>query len=96
MLGRGKNMRKQPITESYHKIGDSKKAFDIKFWQGQGEKAIFEGQGEKAIFEAARDMVRDYLLLREGYADEPRLQRTLESFQKLYDVENLRKTGGVE
>jgi hypothetical protein len=59
--------------ESYHKISDSEDVFDIKFWQQQGDKAIFE---------AARDMIRDYLLLREGYADEPRLQRTLESFQK--------------
>ena len=25
---------------------------------------------------------KDYLLLKEGYADEPRLQRTIESFQK--------------
>jgi hypothetical protein len=66
-------MRQQQITESYHKIGDPEKVFDIEFWQRQGEKTIFE---------AARDMVRDYLLLREGYADEPRLQRTLESFQK--------------
>ena len=59
--------------ESYNKISDSEDVFDIKFWQQQGDKAIFE---------AARDMIRDYLLLREGYADEPRLQRTLESFQK--------------
>ena len=66
-------MKRQEIVESYHKITDPERVFDIEFWQRLGEKAIFE---------AAQDMVRDYLLLREGYAHEPRLQRTLESFQK--------------
>lgn len=68
------NTKDQHIKEAYRKIGDSEKAFDIEFWQTQGERAIFA---------AVLDMVRDYLLLREGNADQPRLQRTLESFQKV-------------
>jgi hypothetical protein len=62
------------IKESFRKIGDKDDRFDIQFWQSQGEKAIFN---------AALEMALDYLILRQGYADEPRLQRTIESFQKI-------------
>lgn len=60
------------IAESYGKLGDNE-SFDQKFWQEQGPKAIFD---------AAFDLIQDYLLIRENYADKPRLQRTVESFQK--------------
>ena len=59
------------IVERYAKLGDDDN-FDIDFWQKQGPVAIFE---------AAFSMVKDYLLLKENYADEPRLQRTIETFQ---------------
>ena len=62
------------IRESYGRIGDDDDRFDIEFWQRQGAQAIFN---------AALDMVTDYLTIRHGYADKPRLQRTVESFGKI-------------
>jgi len=59
------------IRESYGPIGDDEGRFDIELWQSQGEQAIFD---------AALQMVLDYLTIRNGHADEPRLQRTIESF----------------
>ena len=66
--------RRGNVFESYRKIGDDERQFDIAFWQRQGDQAIFD---------AAFDLVMDYLILREGHAVEPRLQRTVESFQRL-------------
>lgn len=60
------------VHESYGRLGEDDD-FDLRFWQSQPVEAIFD---------AALEMVRDYLLLREGHADQPRLQRTIESFQK--------------
>jgi len=62
------------IRESYGRIGDNESRFDIEFWQRQGDQAIFN---------AALDMIMDYLLVRHGHADKPRLQRTIESFGKM-------------
>jgi len=62
------------IRESYKRIGDEDREFDVRFWQLQGDAAIFA---------AAADMVLDYLTLRRGHADKPRLQRTVESFRKI-------------
>jgi len=59
--------------ESYRLMKDDSRAFDIRFWQSQGDYAIFE---------AVTEMVHDYLLLRGKDADEFRLQRTVESFRK--------------
>lgn len=61
------------IKESYGRIGDNEGRFDIEFWQGQGDQAIFN---------AALDMILDYLMIRHGHVDKPRLQRTVESFGK--------------
>jgi hypothetical protein len=63
----------KPIEENYQPVTDDRRAFDIRFWQSQGGQAIFE---------AVSDMLRDYLLIRGENADELRLQRTVESFQK--------------
>ena len=60
------------IIERYGKLNNDR-SFDLTFWQKQGPKAIFD---------AAYDLIQDYLLIKEGYADQPRLQRTIESFQK--------------
>ena len=60
------------IQENYGKLGEDD-SFDLAFWQSQPPEILFE---------AASQLVKDYLLLKEGYADEPRLQRTVESFQK--------------
>jgi hypothetical protein len=86
------------IRESYGRIGDDDGRFDIEFWQRQGDQAIFN---------AALDMILDYLMLKDGHAHKPRLQRTVESFgkmdlikakeasgrdQDLIDAKKLRKT----
>jgi hypothetical protein len=62
------------INEYYGPFAESGRDFDVRFWQEAGDEAIFE---------AARGLILDYILLREGHADQPRLQRTVESFQRL-------------
>lgn len=61
------------IEENYQRITDDRRLFDIRFWQSQGDVAIFE---------AVTEMINDYLLIRGKYADESRLQRTVEDFRK--------------
>ena len=51
--------------------------FDIRFWQSQGDIAIFE---------AAAEMLNDYFLIRGKNVDESRFQRTIEAFRKEYFV----------
>lgn len=60
--------------EAYHPIGDEDDIFDVVFWQKQGPEAIFT---------AAMEMILDAELIRSGYVAEPRLDRTVESFQRL-------------
>jgi len=62
------------IKEYFGRIGNKESGFDIEFWQEQGDQAIFN---------AALDMIMDYLLVRHGHVDKPRLQRTVESFGKM-------------
>ncbi len=45
----------------------------IRFWQSQGDLAIFE---------AVTEMLNDYFLIRGLNADESGLQRTVENFEK--------------
>lgn len=45
-------------------------------------RRYWQAQGPERIFEAVREMIRDYLLLKEGHADEPRLQRAVEAFHR--------------
>ena len=61
------------MWENYQRIVDDKRSFDIRFWQSQGDRAIFE---------AVREMLHDYFLIRGKDANEFRLQRTVESFRK--------------
>ena len=61
------------LEESYQSIKDSSRSFDIRFWQAQGDLAIFE---------AVSEMLRDYFLIRGIDANEFRIQRTIESFRK--------------
>lgn len=61
------------IEEKFQRISESDRMFDIRYWQAQGDKAIFE---------AVTEMLRDYMLLRGCHADEFRIQRTIESFHK--------------
>jgi len=65
-------MRK--IEENYQRITDDRRSFDIRFWQSQGGRAIFE---------AVSEMLHDYFVIRGKDADELRLQRTVENFQKV-------------
>ena len=62
------------IEENYQQITADDRAFDIRFWQAQGDRAIFE---------AAADMLKDYFLIRGIDADQSRLQRSVEAFQKI-------------
>lgn len=61
------------IEENYQRITDDKRLFDIRFWQSQGDLAIFK---------AVTEMLNDYFLIRGLNADESRLQRTVENFRK--------------
>ncbi len=61
------------IEENYQCITDDKRLFDIRFWQSQGDIAIFE---------AVAEMLNDYFLIRGKNADESRFQRTIEAFRK--------------
>ena len=61
------------IEENYQRITDDRRSFDIRFWQAQGDLAIFE---------AVTEMLNDYFLIRGKNADESRLQRTVEDFRK--------------
>jgi len=61
------------IDENYQRIREDKRLFDIRFWQSQGDRAIFE---------AVSEMLYDYFLIRGKNADELRIQRTVENFQK--------------
>jgi hypothetical protein len=59
--------------EKYQRITDDRRSFDIRFWQKQGDRAIFE---------AVTEMLNDYLLIRGKNVNESRLQRTVEAFRK--------------
>jgi hypothetical protein len=61
------------LEENYRQIKDDSRSFDIRFWQSQGDRAIFE---------AVWEMLQDYFLIRGKDANEFRLQRTVESFRK--------------
>jgi hypothetical protein len=61
------------IQEPYGRIGDKKDRFGVEFLQSQGDQAIFT---------TALDMIQDYLIIRGGHADEPRLQGSVEHFGK--------------
>jgi len=61
------------FEENYQRIKDDRRSFDIRFWQSQGDRAIFE---------AAWEMLRDYFLIRGKDVNKLRLQRTVESFRK--------------
>ncbi len=61
------------MEENYSRMAEDQRAFDIRFWQSQGDRAIFE---------ALREMLKDYMLMRGKNAHELRLQRTVESFRK--------------
>ena len=64
---------KNNIIEGYGRLETDDRSFDQKFWQQKGLKAIFD---------AAYDMIQDYFLLKENYANKPRIQRSIESFGK--------------
>lgn len=67
-------MARRRIIEHYGRWDADNRSFDQEFWQAQGDMAIFQ---------AAEQMIRDYLLLHTGHADTPRLQRTVERYERV-------------
>ncbi|MDZ7800142.1 MAG: hypothetical protein U5K81_05030 [Trueperaceae bacterium] len=61
------------FEERYGRFGEEDD-FDRAFWAKQPREVVFD---------AAYGMIKDYLLLRDCRADEPRLQRTVESFRRV-------------
>jgi len=74
MTNPGQKMQMKNIVENYQRIAEYRRTFDIRYWQDQGDEAIFE-----AVFE----MMRDYFMIRGKDACEFRIQRTVESFRKI-------------
>lgn len=62
------------FVEAYKPIGDDDRGFDIAFWQKQGDEAIFD---------AAMQMILDVERIRNGNVKELRMDRTVESYQRL-------------
>lgn len=62
------------VMERYGKLEDMDRSFDLAFWQAQPETARFS---------AAWDMVVTAWKIQGKNPDELRLQRTVESFQRL-------------
>ncbi len=62
------------FRENYSRLKASDRSFDQAYWAELGPEAIFD---------AAYDMVKDYLLIKNRNVDQPRLLRTVESFQKV-------------
>ena len=61
------------FKENYSLLKTSDRLFDHAYWAELGPEAIFD---------AAYDLIKDYYLLKSCNADQPRLCRTVESFQK--------------
>ncbi len=61
------------FEENYQRIKGDRRSFDIRFWQSQGDRAIFE---------AAWEMLLDYFLIRGKDVNNLRIQKTVESFRK--------------
>jgi hypothetical protein len=61
-----------PIVENHGRLGRDAD-FSLAFWRSQPPEVVFE---------AAYALIKDFLLLKEGHADEPRLQRTVEAFRR--------------
>ena len=62
------------FQESYGRIDADKREFDVEFWQSKGDEAIFQ---------AALELINDSLVVKQEYAHEPRLQKSIESFGKI-------------
>jgi hypothetical protein len=67
-----RNTQQSAIVERFARMDDADD-FDHQFWKTQSDESKLK---------AAHQMVLDYLLLSTGSADEPRLDRTVESFQR--------------
>ncbi|MEX2501494.1 MAG: hypothetical protein WD336_03885 [Trueperaceae bacterium] len=47
-------------------------------------RTFWAKQPPEVVFDATYGMIKDYLLLREGRVDEPRIQRTVESYHRAW------------
>jgi hypothetical protein len=73
----------QAITERFSVLRELND-FDRAFWASQSDRVKFA---------AVHNMLLDYLLITTGKRDEPRLDRTVESFQRVsFYLEKLRAT----
>jgi len=63
----------QRVMEHYGPLKSAGRTFDRRYWQAQGDAAIFE---------AAEGLIMDYLALKHGHVDEPKLDRTVESIRR--------------
>ena len=61
------------IAENFTHSFEETERWDRQFWQDQAPEVIFD---------AVWQMILDYLLIHDGHADPPRLQRTVEHFGK--------------
>jgi len=75
------------IEENYQRITDDKRLFDIRFWQSQGDLAIFN---------AVTEMINDYLLIRDLNANESDLIRSKEASGRLQDKIDVEKLKEAE
>jgi hypothetical protein len=64
----------EPFMERYGLMHELDRSFDIEYWQRQGDAAIFR---------AAWELVELYWRAQGKDPDELRLQRSIESFQKM-------------
>ena len=65
--------RQAMFAENYSRFAEDDRSWDIAFWQKQGPEAIFEAMWGR---------IKDYRLLTQNDATEPRLQRSVEYFGK--------------
>jgi hypothetical protein len=64
----------EPVMERYGTMRELDRSFDIEYWQRQGDAAIFR---------AAWELVESYWRASGRDPNELRLQRSVETFQKL-------------
>jgi len=62
------------VMERFGRLRDADRSFDVEYWQRQGDAAVFEAAWELAEF---------YHRAQGMDADELRLQRSLEYFERL-------------
>ncbi len=68
-----RNPDRRPVMERFGSLREADRSFDVRYWQEQGDAAIFRAAWELVEF-FSRDRGMD--------PDELRLQRSVETFQR--------------